>query len=57
MILGSLSASHHVWETTAWASKLVDFLYEANREVKAQGRCPSEDEMVSWNRRFDRLIK
>lgn len=55
-VIRELTAIEEQGNHQAWAGRLVDYLYEANEEVKALGRSLTEEEMISWNRRFDRLI-
>jgi transposase len=55
-VIRELTAVGEQGSHQTWAGRLVDYLYEANQEVKARDRSLTEEEMVSWNRRFDRLV-
>jgi transposase len=55
-VIRELTAVGEQGSHQSWSGKLVSYLYEANQEVKARGRSLTEAELISWNRRFDRLV-
>ncbi len=55
-VIRELTAVSEQGDHQGWATKLVDYLYEANKVVKDRGGSLSEDEMIPWKRRFTRLL-
>ena len=56
-VIRELTAVSEQGSHQSWASRLVDVLYAANDEVIDRGRSLTEEEMVSWNRKYDRQLR